>query len=400
MNSGGDNWTYPPPSDPTGASRHVCSLPCVVCFAFVVVIPAGMAPAAEPSSLPLDAALRQDLYLPAAGPLEMVTLFTGKDPRSFRGGARTERTGHPELSGGHVGGSRLLLKTTFARRPVFSSNALLVYADLDCNPATGRADSGQHRGVDLMVSISQSTISPQYFAPVTNKANTTVAAVRQVDNTVYLTLDAPLLIENGKVRLRIYLASERHGGRSSGTPWAPVELPCAAQRPLPPLDHRGTPDLRPLSEYRYHNDLVKLEKLADKGMTYEMVRPAHPLEFGRPRPLVPFAAVGRNPGQAGSIRREHVPVELLEERGVARHGAVVSFGLPLPQGGLFDLGHIRILSPAGQEVPAQFTATSFWPGDSLKWVLIEFPAPWRTGKDRVHRRTGQPGAAGRGRFAR
>jgi hypothetical protein len=70
-----------------------------------------------------------------------------------------------------------------------------------------------------------------------------------------------------------------------------------------------------------------------------------------------------------------VPVDLLEERGVGRRGAVVSFGLPLPQGGLFDLGQIRILAPAGAEVPAQLTVTSFWPDDSLKWVLVEFAAP-------------------------
>ena len=31
---------------------------------------------------------------------------------------------------------------------------------------------------------------------------------------------------------------------------------------------------RPLSDYRYHDNLVKPERLSDKGLTYEAVRPA------------------------------------------------------------------------------------------------------------------------------
>ncbi len=348
----------------------------LTCFALVVLmLRADVAPAAEQRALQLDAALRQELFLPASGPLELMTLFTGKDPRYSDAELRQNAPWIVRFEAAHVGGSRLLFKATFGRRPVFASDGLILYADLDCNPDTGRADSREHRGVDLMVSVSRSSISMQYFAPVASKANTTLAAVRQVGNAVYITLDAPLTIEKGKVRIRAYLASERPGGRSSGTPREPVELPYAADRQVPPLGHGGTPDLRPLSDYRYHNDLVKLEKLADKGMTYAMVRPARPLEFGRTRPLLPFAAAGRKPGRAGSLQRQRVPVDLLEERGVGRRGAVVSFGLPLPQGGLFDLGQIRILAPAGAEVPAQLTVTSFWPDDSLKWVLVEFAAP-------------------------
>jgi len=132
---------------------------------------------------------------------------------------------------------------------------------------------------------------------------------------------------------------------------------------------------RPLSDYRYHNDRVKLEKLEDKGLTYEKVRPAKPIEPGRPRPPTPFSATSRKPGQAGSVAAQRVPVQLLEEAGLSRSPAAVSFGFPLPQGALFDLANVRLVSPAGQEIAAQFTATSFWPDDSLKWVLIDCAVP-------------------------
>ena len=212
---------------------------------------------------------------------------------------------------------------------------------------------------------------------MTSKQNTSVAALRQVDNAVYITLDAPLVIDQGKVRIRAYLASERPGGRSSGTPQGLVELPVAGDRPLPPLGHHGTPDLRPLSDYRYHDNLVKLEKLADKGLTYESGRgrPSRSSSAGRGR-WCPLPPPRRKPGQAGSIQLERVPVALAGRGGrrAAGGGRVVRTAAaarravrpgPAP----------RAVAPAGEEVPAQFTATSFWPDDSLKWVLVDFTAP-------------------------
>ncbi len=117
-----------------------------------------------------------------------------------------------------------------------------------------------------------------------------------------------------------------------------------------------------------------MSSLRDKGLTYEQCAAEHPIAFGRPRPAVPFSA-SREPGRKGSISRQSLPVQLLEEAGCARASTPVTFGLPLPKGGLFALEHIRLLSPDGKEVPAQFTATAFWPDNSLKWVLVDFTAP-------------------------
>jgi hypothetical protein len=111
--------------------------------------------------------------------------------------------------------------------------------------------------------------------------------------------------------------------------------------------------------------------LADKGLTYEQCLPETKLTLGRPRPDVPFAPSPRRPGAPGSIARYVLPLVLKEEAGVARAAAPVTFGLPLPQGGVFDLAHFQVLSPRGAPVPAQFVATSFWPDGSLRWVLVD-----------------------------
>ena len=41
--------------------------------------------------------------------------------------------------------------------------------------------------------------------------------------------------------------------------------------PVPQLSKRRSDSLRSLADYRYHNDRVKYERLADKGLRYDQV---------------------------------------------------------------------------------------------------------------------------------
>jgi hypothetical protein len=323
----------------------------------------------------LDDQLRQELRLPLGVPLRFVTVATSKDQKYTVEEAKQHAPDIVRFEACHVGQQRVLFKISFAREPVFQNSGLILYADLDGDPATGRQDSKDHRGVDLMVSVSGTTLSVSHPNATLTAKNAYVAGARVVGSALYLTVDAPLKIADGKVRLDLRLLAEKRGGRSDSTPRATAWLPHAADRDVPKVANKGTPDLRPLSDYRYHDDLVKLERLKDKGLTREQVTPAKPTAFGRSRPPAPFATEARKPGQRGSVALARVSVGLLEEAGVARSQAAVRFGLPLAQGSLFDLDQLRLLSPNGEEVPAQFTATSFWPDDSLKWVLVDFTAP-------------------------
>lgn len=313
---------------------------------------------------------------------ELVLVATSKDEQYSDEQAKVNAPDILSLEAGHVGGQRLLFKVTFARPPVFVNSTFIVYADLDTNLETGRQDAPEHRGVDVMVVASGTQMSSSSHNAAFGRENTYVAGAAVVGNVLYITLEAALPDKGDKLRLDLQLLSQRKGGRADSTPRKVVEVPRFANRPVPKVPRRGAPDLRPLSDYRYHDNLVKLEKLEDKGLTFEQVAPAKPTEFGRPRPEVPFASVARKPGKAGSVKRQQVEVQLLEEAGVARRSTAISFGFPFSQGAVFDLNNLRVLSPAGQEVAAQFTATSFWPDDSLKWVLVDFQTPLAAKEER------------------
>ena len=269
----------------------------------------------------------------------------------------------------HVGNCRVLFRVTFTRKPVFAGATFIIYADMDNDPKTGRVDR-YHGGVDVMISVRDDHVSASLRNPNYHSKNTSPSAT--VDGSaLYVSLDAPLRVEGGSVLLGLHLLSQRQGGSGDSTRHVVAKLPFHGDRNAPKLPQRRSRSLRSLADYRYHDDKVKLEKLGDKGLRYDQVAPAKPIRFGRPTPAVPFAA-SRKPGKLGTIKQRRIPVHLLEEAGVARRRAPVTFGFPLPKGGLYDLSNMRVVDGDGKEVPAQFTATVFWPDDSLKWVLIDF----------------------------
>lgn len=169
--------------------------------------------------------------------------------------------------------------------------------------------------------------------------------------------------------------------------------PCLKAKTPPveidPLDSpppRQASNNMPKEYYRYFGDQVKLLPLKDKGLSGEHVA-RHPRNPERkparevPRPRFMQATL---PGVPNKPVEFQVPVELLEEAGVARDAAV-RFGFPLPKGHFFEPGQLRVVDPAGKEVPAQFSFTGTWPDSSAKWVLIQFTAPLKANEKAVYR---------------
>ena len=284
------------------------------------------------------------------------------------------------LSGCHVGGNRLLFRIDFARPPDFGGATFIVYLDLDNDPGTGRQDAG-NRGVDVMVVVANDSVSLSLRNPAFTTRNTSARGVRE-GSSLYLALDAPLPAEGGTIPIRVHLLSERGAGRADSTADQVVPLPRSAGQ-VPPMPAGRDTSIRTRDDYRYHDDLVKYEKLEDKGLRAEQVTPAQPLKPGRPCPEPTFTTGPRQPGKAGSLTLQQVKVSLLEESGVPRSASAISFGFPCPEGGLYDLAEMRVLSAQGQEIPAQFTATAFWPDGSLKWVLLDFLTDLQPGEDRT-----------------
>ncbi len=76
----------------------------------------------------------------------------------------------------------------------------------------------------------------------------------------------------------------------------------------------------------------------------------------------------------GTLGKVSIPFELKEESGIGRT-AFVRFGMPFPKGGIYNTNGLRVCTPAGAMVPAQFTVSGYWPDRSVKFVLTEFEAP-------------------------
>lgn len=277
----------------------------------------------------------------------------------------------------HLGGNRLLFRVQFGHPVRLDDGSVLhIYLDLDDNRATGRADSPSHAGVDIMITASQGNVSVSSHNPA-YAGNAVFAGGVIVDDTYYAVLEAPLHGDADTVRFTVHLLSERSAGgrkigQSDSTPRQLVEIPRSPLFGLLPLDRQRLASLKPLSAFRYIGPLVKYESLSNKGISYSAVAVDGLELFGRERPAVPLALQVPEPGKEGSVERRRVAVSLLEEGGVARFRTPVTFGFPLPQGAVYDLAHFRLLTASEEEIAAQFTATAYWPDDSLKWVLIDF----------------------------
>lgn len=189
--------------------------------------------------------------------VERLGLPPGLEPHFQLVAAGTDRHYTPEqakvnglnilrFEGCHVGGQRLLLKTTFAGPALFTGRTFIVYADLDNDPKTGRQD-GDSIGVDLMVVVHGDSVTLSLHNRAFTAANSLARGI-VAGNVLYLTLDAPLLTTPGKVTARLYLLSERTGGRADSTPRGVAELP-RSDLAVPPLKAGTGSSLRSVDDY-------------------------------------------------------------------------------------------------------------------------------------------------------
>jgi hypothetical protein len=272
-----------------------------------------------------------------------------------------------------VARNRLLFNIGFAVTPDFQSSSLIVYLDLDNNRDTGRKDK-HHPGVDLMLTFGGMAANIVVHNVAMNKA---LIAAMLDGSELWLLLEAPLRNEDGKTHFGLHLLAENKlstDGKLAKSSAHTVVAITANEREAdknPAL--RNSASMVPLSYWGYYNDKIALLPLENKGLRAEQVRPGSTIQPGRPRPELSLPAASGVSTPARDLRQEIV-FELLEEIGVARRAARVRFGLPLPEGRLFQTSQLRLLAPDGQEEAAQFAVMGLWPDKSLKWVLLQFNA--------------------------
>ena len=138
------------------------------------------------------------------------------------------------------------------------------------------------------------------------------------------------------------------------------------------FSNKKVPNNFPAKYYRYYNKkIAKYLPLSNKGVPGDAIVTTYPwLELKNPPPVTIQYPVNN---RSGKMRQGAIPFELLEENGIAR-SVFVKHGFPFKRGDIYSIDKLSVLSPAGKAVPAQFTAISFWPDKSIKFVLAEFKA--------------------------
>ena len=135
-------------------------------------------------------------------------------------------------------------------------------------------------------------------------------------------------------------------------------------------------------KFWYNGPHLKLYHRRNRGNSAAQVMKRADKKVQNPRP----AAIARftNGGKVDkpcSVELERVPVMLKEEAGIDRQ-AWVRFGLPLPQGAVYQTRHIRVVDDSGKEIPSQTAVTGFWKDDSIKWALVQFAVPLKAGEEK------------------
>ena len=94
------------------------------------------------------------------------------------------------------------------------------------------------------------------------------------------------------------------------------------------------PVLSAKSNFLVDNEQIRLLPLSNTGLSGKYVRELATFKVDNPRPAPTANHLCPDSKKAGNLDFVSVPVELLEEAGVARNAAI-KFGLPLPQGAVF-----------------------------------------------------------------
>ena len=128
----------------------------------------------------------------------------------------------------------------------------------------------------------------------------------------------------------------------------------------------------PAKYYRFYDKkTAKYLPLENKGVPGSAIPERYPWQKLNTPPALTIAYPVAQ--KAGKLGKTSVAFELLEESGIAR-SVEIKHGFPFPKGGIYGVDKLAVVSPAGKAVPAQFTAISFWPDKSVKFVLVRFRA--------------------------
>lgn len=323
----------------------------------------------------VDEGVRELLALPDTVEAEWVDLKVNLSPEET--GIKSIRALGPALD-------QVLVEVQFDEVPHFALADLVLLVDVDGNKETGERLQGRD-GVEAYVRVVNQTSSPRFVGALAEAEAS--ARILQDEDRVYFMIQSPWIegVPNPS-NVRVY------GRYARSRPDAQRAIFVCSPGKLKRADRRGgaLPEFRsvmvkPPTAYRFWTDNAKArgdereftgrilgtayEKQSFKGVTREMVEVENPGEFGRERPLPTFRneyTVAGKGNSEGSVR-----VEILEEYGVDRPNAHLTFGVPFGEGELLSNEGLKLKTVDGVELPASFPVTVTWPDGSIKWVLVD-----------------------------
>ena len=283
-----------------------------------------------------------------------------EDPDEPEAGGADQALDFTRVWAGHVGRDRWVWKIETTGEAEPAGCTVILYVDADDNPDTGRQDKPEVIGTDIMYAFREFSGSESLHNPTVSSSRPDRARYVFAEGALFISDDVVLAGDGAATRLRFRLLSQRPDSGDS-MPFVAASVPRVAADDLPEVLPPGGLDWR--------------------GLPGSQIRVSEPvLPFPRPRPAVPYRTSGTARGE-GTAERTRVGVELLEEAGLPRPAARISFGFPFEQGAVFRPEQVRVMD-GETPVPADIAVTGLWPDGSLRWVSVDTPVALEPGEKR------------------
>jgi PcRGLX-like protein central beta sandwich domain/PcRGLX-like N-terminal RIFT barrel domain len=285
------------------------------------------------------------------------------------------------VEAGHLGGGRYLFRITLAKPIRFQTHSIYLYWDMDNDSSTGRANAGPG-GADIIYSIKSKNLTKKVVSH--NKAYPKKKAkvgVARWNSELYIAVDTTPPSGKGPIKIPFTAMMLIPNDKRQNIRRITLTMPRSSATPKPlPRQRIGTVRLH--SDYLYADTKVLIAGLSDKGLTGEEIHMPKEINPKRELPKPVYETRSRTRTRS-PMPLTRIPISVKEEQGVARSAARISFGFPLPKGQLYAPSSVRLLDENGKAIPAQVTATSHWPGNSLRWVLIDAAVPLKANEEKA-----------------
>lgn len=332
---------------------------------------------------------------------ELVQVF--EDPK---GDAQNEG---PDITGiffGNAGGNRYVWRIDFLKDFVPANTRIILYLDADNDKNTGRQDKEFAKGVDLMFVLEDTRPSLAIHNHSIEIGSDPRFAIHK--NKVYFSLDVSLNQEEGKAVYSIMALCQSidHAKTFDNFSLTPVSGPGESKNPKPLPEIKDLKVLQPsafpmpdgrteicwitdkktlpiatveyveeerfdfrIEEFKEGNESLRNHRVFIAGL-----KPGkkYNVRICYGVPLANFSFKGGFIPMQKNSSEFKIEITVKEPTQNSRTFWPVTSGIPFVEGKLTNTDNVNLYDETGKICPAQFSARSFWPDGSIRWLLVDF----------------------------